>query len=89
MEENAPGTLAFVTSSDDSQRSGTHSRASDPQIAALRLTADIPINTIVPFGITTSVKVRPLLDLIGCDNGSMSSCRQLVAYERILAAIWL
>lgn len=89
MEENTPGTLIFVTGSDESQRSGTHSRASDPQIAVLRLTADIPTNTMVSFGITTSVKVQPLLDLIGCDNGSTSSCRQLVAYETIPAVICL
>ena len=87
MEENAPGTLVFVTGSDESQRSGTHSQASGPQIAGLRFTADIPTNTMVPFGITTSFKVRPLLDSIGCNNGSTSSCRQLVAYERLLAVI--
>ena len=74
MEENAPGSLVFVTGLDVSQRSGTHSRASSPQSALLRLTADIPINTVVPFGVTTSVKVRPLFDLIGCNNGSTSSC---------------
>lgn len=61
-----------------SHRSGTHSKASGPQIAVLRLAPTIDTVTTVFFGTKISVSCFPSFPVIGNAKGRMVSSNALI-----------